>query len=225
MSSESIYIDQENFITENEKIQLLDFFSKSPRLWHKPTGPITLLLDEENKLIYSFIVERIAILLKKKISFICGNFFNTSTPYNIHCDGLTEQPILPTYHVVLIPLNYTPTMPKKTSHLVLFDNFYFIEPTKFFFGESSIHEFKKASYPLKISPEDISNYDLSNTCFKTDLDHLKPEWLRGLTIQQKISWEPQKLIIFPSSQLHCSSNFKNENITSKIGLSMVVNII
>lgn len=225
MNNQLRYCDEENFISAAETELLLEHFLQAPEKWHKPTGPITLSLTEQNHPFVDVLLERISSHLKTSARLVTGNFFSTTAPYIIHCDGKVGHPILPSYHVALLPLCILPKEGTDLSHLVLFNNFYYDEPSKFFLGEPSVEEFKRASYPLKNSPKGISNILLKQELPPSeDLNHLQSSWLQGLTVHKKIPWTPGKLIVFPSAQLHCSSNFKNASIHTKIGLSMVLDV-
>ena len=67
--------------------------------------------------------------------------------------------------------------------------------------------------PLGVMP-----FDESTRC--TYLQHLKPKWLSGLTLWGTLDWSPGNALIFDSTRLHCASDFRQQGIVSKLGISI-----
>ena len=52
------------------------------------------------------------------------------------------------------------------------------------------------------------------------LNHLKKEWLDGLSIDNYFPWKIGSVIAFDSLRLHSASDFNRAGITKKLGLSI-----
>ena len=52
------------------------------------------------------------------------------------------------------------------------------------------------------------------------IDHLKDEWLEGLSVKAYFPWIVASAIVFDSLQLHSAGNFAKQGVTEKIGLSI-----
>jgi hypothetical protein len=182
---------------------------------HKNTGPVTLDLDLTEPLISS-ILER----LKKEIGTFevtAAFFFKTSFPHIIHNDDTFELPD-GVYKAVTLPLQLERSLGEELPKLCFFNQFYFHGPAKFFNGSQDIPTF----YNQQVY--EYTNVDgLTTEEFYDDnklFTHIKPEWLRGLSLHSSIEWKPTTAIVFDSVRLHCASDFRRLNITSKLGISI-----
>jgi hypothetical protein len=204
----------ENFLSYEEILSLVQIFEAGNKLY-KNTGPVTMDLNLTDPLIVT-ILER----LKKEIGefeVTAAFFFKTSFPHIIHNDDTFELPD-GVYKAVTLPLQLEHSLGEELPKLCFFNQFYFHGPAKFFNGSAGIPTY----YNQQI-------YEYSNVDGLTDEEfydgnklftHIKPEWLRGLSLHSSIEWKPTTAIVFDSVRLHCASDFRRLNITSKLGISI-----
>ena len=50
--------------------------------------------------------------------------------------------------------------------------------------------------------------------------HLDPKWLEGLTLHSVLPWIPGNVVVFDCARLHAASDFRQQGIKSKLGLSI-----
>ena len=204
----------ENFLSYEEILSLVQIFEAGNKLY-KNTGPVTMDLNLTDPLIVT-ILER----LKKEIGefeVTAAFFFKTSFPHIIHNDDTFELPD-GVYKAVTLPLQLERSLGEELPKLCFFNQFYFHGPAKFFNGSQDIPTF----YNQQVY--EYTNVDgLTTEEFYDDnklFTHIKPEWLRGLSLHSSIEWKPTTAIVFDSVRLHCASDFRRLNITSKLGISI-----
>lgn len=197
-----------NFITNNERLQLIDYFKSSNKKIYKNTGPITVHLDEndyENELIKN-IIGRVKNEINAEIYF--GHFFYTTIPHIIHNDD--SYNIDSPYKGINIPLEtYEDTF------LCIFEQYYLNGPSKFFNGSNDIIGYYNTHVYEYSNVKKLSSTAFDEQIRKEYLGHIEPLWLQGLSINSMIKQELNSAIIFDTVRLHCSTNFKQ----SKLGLS------
>ena len=105
--------------------------------------------------------------------------------------------------------------------LILFDQYFYHGPAKFFNGETkkrevfyneSITNYKNVSY--------TNNKGIDKNIRKEYLTHCDKKWLKGLSINTVLDWTIGNILCFDSLQLHCSSDFTTQGVFKKIGLSV-----
>ena len=204
----------ENFLSYEEILSLVQIFEAGNKLY-KNTGPVTMDLNLTDPLIVT-ILER----LKKEIGefeVTAAFFFKTSFPHIIHNDDTFELPD-GVYKAVTLPLQLERSLGEELPKLCFFNQFYFHGPAKFFNGSQDIPTF----YNQQVY--EYTNVDgLTTEEFYDDnklFTHIKPQWLRGLSLHSSIEWKPTTAIVFDSVRLHCASDFRRLNITSKLGISI-----
>ena len=209
----------ENFLSVEEISSLVQMFEGTGNKVHKNTGPITLDLNLADPLISS-ILER----LKKAIGNVevtAAFFFKTSFPHIIHNDDTFELPD-GVYKAVTLPLLLEHSLGEELPKLCFFNQFYFHGPAKFFNGSKEIPTY----YNQQV-------YEYSNVDGLVDEDfydgnklftHLRPEWLKGLSLHSILTWKPTSALIFDSVRLHCASDFRRLNVTSKLGISIFTKV-
>ena len=199
-------------------IALFEAQKTEPNAVYKNTGPVTLdLADYLDDPVITNIVQR----LKNEIGpfeITAGFFFTTSYPHVIHNDDTFELPD-GVYRGITLPLQVTRTVPSKEfPQLCFFDQFYFHGPAKFFNGDTNV-----ATYYNKQVYEYSDVDGLVDVQF-VDADklftHLKPSWLKGLSLHSTLEWRPGNALIFDSVRLHCASDFRRLNIQSKLAISI-----
>jgi len=147
-----------------------------------------------------------------------GFFFTTNYPHIIHNDDTFELPD-GVYKGITIPLKAY--VSNSTPKLCFFDQFYFHGPAKFFYGDTNIPTYyNKQLYDYQ-EVDGISDTMLIDESTRVSyLTHLKPKWLNGLTFWGTLDWLPTSALIFDSTRLHCASDFRQQGITHKLGISI-----
>lgn len=214
----------ENFISFEDVSHLIDLFESQktkPNTVYKNTGPVTLdIKDYLNDPIISKIIEK----LKEEIGqfeITAGFFFTTNYPHIIHNDDTFELPI-GVYRGITIPLKVYGT--NRIPDLCFFDQFYFQGPSKFFNGDSDVPTYyNKQVYDYK-DVDGISDMPFDESTRVTYFTHLKTRWLKGLTLWGTLKWKPTSALIFDSVRLHCASDFRQQGIKSKLGISIFTKV-
>ena len=154
-------------------------------------------------------------LLPFKVRY--AHFFDVTDPHIIHNDDEFEFPDC--YKAFTLPLNVYGN--SDDIKLVVFDQYYYGGPAKFFAGEKSI---SKVHYNAPVtSYENVQgcSYTVIEKNMKDEyLGHLRDNWLKGLSVKTMLDWTVGDILCFDSLSLHSSSNFKSKGIDRKIGLSI-----
>lgn len=210
----------ENFLSKEDVDHLISLYSNerantnSPAIY-KNTGPVTLDLK-------NYITDPVITKILEKLKLTLGTFeitaalfFYTETPHIIHNDDTFELPDV--YKAITIPLHIDGTAIPK---LCFFDQFYFHGPAKFFYNSRDIPTYYNKPVYDYADVDSISDtvFDESTRC--TYLTHLNPKWLKGLTLWGTLNWQPGNALVFDSTRLHCASDFTQQGIKSKLGISI-----
>jgi len=185
---------------------------------YKNTGPITLDIEPY---LEDSVVSKIIDKLVKEIGpfeITSGFFFTTNYPHVIHNDDTFKLPD-GVYKGITIPLKAygSDRIPK----LCFFDQFYFHGPAKFFYGDKDIPTYyNKQVYNYKEVDGILDTMLIDESTRVSYLTHLKPKWLTGLTFWGTLDWRPTSALIFDSTRLHCASDFRQQGITHKLGISI-----
>jgi len=59
----------------------------------------------------------------------------------------------------------------------------------------------------------------------TMFDEKYPQWMEGFSIESSCDWVPGDVIVFDCVRLHCASNFLDNGIYKKIGLSLFTSYV
>lgn len=211
-----------DLLTASELLHLINLFEMNKQdisspVVYKNTGPITLdikpyLEDAVVSKVIDNITQRIG-----SFEITAGFFFSTDYPHIIHNDDTFELPD-GVYKAITIPLQIEGNRIPK---LCFFDQFYFHGPAKFFNGEENIPTYyNKQVYEYSQVDGIVTNmfFDESTRC--SYLTHLKPKWLNGLTFWGTLDWKPGNALVFDSTRLHCASDFRQQGIKNKLGISI-----
>lgn len=208
----------DNFLSSVEITHLLNLFKQTQvGKIHKNTGPITLNLEY---FLHDSIVDNIFTKLVDLIGdfqLTSSFFFKVTFPHIIHNDDVFDLPDV--YRGITLPLECQGSFTEYPK-LCFFDQFYFHGPAKFFNGSKDIPTY----YNKQV-------YEYSDVSYKSDkpidpnikeqyFTHLKDNWLEGLSFKSAIDWKPGSAIIFDSTRLHCASDFRKLDITSKTAISI-----
>ena len=211
----------DNFISVDDVDYLIKLFNSqkiAENKVYKNTGPITL--DIEPYLEDSVVSKIIDKLIKEigPFEITSGFFFTTNFPHIIHNDDTFKLPD-GVYKGITIPLKAygSDRIPK----LCFFDQFYFHGPAKFFCGDKDIPTYyNKQVYDYTEVDGILDTMLIDESTRVSYLTHLKPKWLTGLTFWGTLDWRPTSALIFDSTRLHCASDFRQQGITYKLGISI-----
>ena len=210
----------ENFINNDELSTLIEIFESSKKnlpVVYKNTGPETLDLNFIDHPIKQVIFER----LKKYIGpfeITAAFFFKTRFPHIIHNDDTFELPST-VYKGITLPLDLdgpNNCYPK----LCFFNQHYFHGPAKFFNGSEHIPTYYNKQIYNYIDVDGLAKDPIDSSTINQYYTHLKKNWLEGLSHWGVLEWVPGNAIIFDSVRLHCASDFRQQKIKSKLGISI-----
>jgi hypothetical protein len=209
-----------NFLTNDQIIHLINLFETNLKKLNSPvvyknTGPVTLDLKPllEDSIINKILRDLTDIIGIYEIT--AAFFFSTDYPHIIHNDDTFELPDN-VYKGITIPLKIygSENIPK----LCFFDQFYFHGPAKFFKGSSNLPTYyNKQIYDYK-DVEGLVDTSIQDT--ENLFTHLNRQWLEGLSVNSTLSWTPTSALIFDSVRLHCASDFRQQGISRKLGISI-----
>jgi hypothetical protein len=211
----------ENFITPDEVQYLINLYENTGDKIYKNTGPVTkdisklLIADPVMKSIFDRIKERIG-----ECGIFTAMYFNVQTPHIIHNDDDFLSPI--TYKAITLPLRIE-YQEENTGYpkLCFFDQFYLKGPSKFFNGaQVKVEQFYNEPVYSYEDVHNLSDTGIPVEIYNNYLTHLKHNWLKGLSFKQAEVWCPGNAIVFDAVRLHCASDFVNQKIKSKLGISI-----
>lgn len=208
-------------VLSNEKISfLLDHYQNSNKRFIKNTGPEILYVNEGDE-----IIDDILLLLRNRFGQFkvrAAHYFEVENPHILHIDDDFRYPNA--YKAFTIPL-WVDSGDCNKIKLIMFDQYYYGGPVKFFKGESNI---EKTYYNTPLfdysNVENLSKKSILKPIKNTLLTHLKDEWLEGLSIKDVFPWKIGSIIAFDSLRIHCSSDFRKIGIKKKIGISIFTEI-
>ncbi len=213
-----------NFLSEVEQIHLLNIHKDRPdhEKVFKNTGPVVSKLPHESDHHYQNIMKRVESVLDAKIKPFGGNYFTVKKPHILHNDVPKDHAIIPGKCIVL-PLEKVYTTYRlpmlDDAKFYIFDQMYFDRPVKCFKNKDSAQMYEKGNEPI-FEYSGVHNLHQDNRIPNTDTGHMKQEWLEGFSIESECPWVPGDAIIFDCARLHCSSNFLENGMEEKTGLSI-----
>jgi hypothetical protein len=215
----------EDFISPSDVDHLVNLFESQktePNTVYKNTGPVTL--DIANYL-EDPVISKIIVRLKEELGnfeITAGFFFTTNYPHIVHNDDTFELPD-GVYKGVTIPLKTYGS--DSIPDLCFFDQFYFQGPAKFFNGDTDIPTYyNKQVYDYADVDGVVDSMIIDESTRCQYLTHLKTQWLKGLSLWGTLKWKPTSALIFDSVRLHCASDFRQQGITHKLGISIFTKV-
>ena len=195
---------------------LIHYNDSSKKVEQKSTGPKVLYVKEGEG-----VIDNILDKLRQTYGDFevrSAHYFDVTKPHFIHYDDDFYYPQC--YKAFLIPLLVEGATCDKAKFFV-FDQSYYGGPAKFVNGEDVTG--KPVHYNTFLT--DYTDVQDQASCGLNDfelqhLTHLKPKWLKGLSVNKYFDWRIGSIISFDSLNLHCSSDFNKVGITRKIGLSI-----
>ncbi|MBO01936.1 MAG: hypothetical protein CMG35_04785 [Candidatus Marinimicrobia bacterium] len=211
-----------NFLTEQNLSDLYSvWLSTQDSAIEKNTGPITVnLKDIRHEKIIKDVIQKIKNEIGEDCECWGGQFFYTNVPYVVHNDDDIDR-FPNAYKAFSMPIKVWPEEKESSlTELILFEQSYFNGPAKFFKG-GPIQQtyYNVAVYDYK-DVKNIKDIPIPKAITNKLLPHLKSEWLQGLSIDNKFSWQIGDAIVFDSLKLHASTDFRKKGIQSKLGLSL-----
>lgn len=205
----------EDFISQSEIDYLIKLYRTNSQT-EKKTGVNVLGIEN---LLDDSVISGILKKIEKEIGLFevtAGLFFYATYPHIIHNDDTYQLPEN-VYKAISITLEIEGQF-TDFPRLCLFDQFYFHGPAKFFNGDTgglteyntNVYEYSNVNNVVDTALVEGAEY----------LTHLKPMWYKGLSLQSTFKQRPGTAVIFDSTQLHCSSDFRKLGITGKLGLSI-----
>jgi len=195
---------------------LIHYNDSSKKVEQKSTGPKVLYVKEGEG-----VIDNILDKLRQTYGDFevrSAHYFDVTKPHIIHNDDDFDYPQC--YKAFVIPLLVEGATCDKAKFFV-FDQSYYGGPAKFVNGEDVTG--KPVHYNTFLT--DYTDVQDQASCGLNDfelqhLTHLKPKWLKGLSVNKYFDWRIGSIISFDSLDLHCSSDFNAVGITRKIGLSI-----
>jgi hypothetical protein len=203
-------------VLSKEKIKHLIEHYKSSEKIVKNTGPTISYVKEGDGIIDDFL----PILREKFGDFKVrvAHFFEVTHPHIIHIDD--DFKLSNAFKAFTVPLEIREGTDEDLS-LIFFDQYYYHGPSKFVKGSNveklNVHYNNYITNYEQI--ESLSDTDLTDDQKKM-LTHLNPQWYKGLSVQTHFKWKIGSILGFDSLQLHSASNFLDQGIKSKLGLSI-----
>jgi hypothetical protein len=211
----------QDFISLDDVDHLVNLFESQktePNAVYKNTGPVTL---DIKGYLEDPAISKIIVRLKEELGnfeITAGFFFTTNYPHIIHNDDTFELPD-GVYKGITIPLKTYGS--DRIPDLCFFDQCYFHGPAKFFNGDTDIPTYyNKQVYDYKDVDGEIGSMMIDESTRCQYFTHLKTQWLKGLTLWGTLKWKPTSALIFDSTRLHCASDFRQQGITHKLGISI-----
>jgi hypothetical protein len=204
----------EGYIEQYRIEELIKDFKRSTNKIFKNTGPTTVNFDINHSK-YTWLRDKVKHVLGN-VDFTASFFFYTDKPHVIHNDDTYELPKV--YKGITIPLQYLGGF--SYPYLCFFHQYYLEGPAKFFKGGVNFPEFYNKNISDYKDVQGLSEQGISETVRLRYLSHLKPEWLEGLSFDRALPWIPGNMLVFDSTRLHCASNFLQQGIKSKLGISV-----
>jgi len=218
-----------NFLSEPELIHLLNIHKDRPdsEKVFKVTGPIASKLPHKSDKHYQNILSRVEEVLKRKVKPFGGNYFTVKKPHILHNDVPKDHATIPGKCIVL-PLEKVYTkyqLPMlDDAKFYIFDQMYFDRPVKCFKNKEAAKMYAKGNEPI-FTYEDVYNLHEDNRVPDVSTGHMKDEWLEGFSVEAECNWVPGDAIIFDCARLHCASNFLENGMEEKTGLSIFTEFV
>jgi hypothetical protein len=199
-------------------VALFESQKTTPNAVYKNTGPVTLDIKDY---LEDPVISKIIDKLKEELGHFeitAGFFFTTNYPHIIHNDDIFELPV-GVYKGITIPLKTYGS--DRIPDLCFFDQFYFHGPAKFFNGDTNVPTYyNKQVYNYADVDNEVGSMIIDESTRCQYFTHLKTNWLKGLTLWGTLKWRPTSALIFDSVRLHCASDFRQQGITHKLGISI-----
>lgn len=200
-----------NFISQQEVDELVNLYHSSEKK-KKSTGPQIGYAQNE-------LTDKIVDRLKEHygdFEVFRIQFFDVSYPHVIHNDAEPNDKLVE--RAFLFPLWHNG---ESNPSFITFDQWYDKHPAKFF------RDGPEPSSVVTNTPvydyagiENLIAEDFDKTLYEKYFTHMYPQWLNGLSIEKVFTWKPKDCIVFHRHRLHSASDFRKNNITRKIGLSI-----
>lgn len=209
-------IQMHNVLDQQSISDLLEYYHCSDKT-EKNTGPKVVYVKEGDG-----IIDNILPILRLQFGNFkvrSCHFFDVTKPHVLHNDDSFDYP--QSYKAFTIPLWVSKGDCNKIK-LVMFDQYYYDGPAKFFKGEDFSEEpffYNQPVYDYS-RIENLTDKGIPSPIRNAMLSHLNSRWLEGLSVSSFFPWTIGSVIAFDSLRIHCSSNFTKIGVEQKIGLSI-----
>ncbi len=204
-----------NAISSESITSLIDYYNISNSIIQKNTGPKVCVINEGDDVIDNILESLRTEFGNFKVR--TAHYFDVSTPHIVHVDD--DFNYSNSYKAFTIPL-LTEGADCNLAKLIFFDQYYYGGPAKFIRnGPANKVEYYNKNLYVYDDVKGLNNNGIPANVLSM-LSHLRPQWLEGLSINSYFPWTIGSVIAFDSLQLHCASNFKEQGITRKLGISI-----
>lgn len=201
-----------------EKIEFLltTYYNDNNKI-KKATGPTVAQVKEGDGIIDDVIEYLRAEVGDFKIRY--AHYFETDTPHIIHNDDAFDYPQC--YKAFVLPLHLEYATYSSDPSLIVFDQCYFNGPGKFM-NEEDVSEFAVHYNAFVTDYTDVQDKvdDAISDEILEMMPHIKKSWTKGLSVNSILPWRIGDIMMFDSIRLHCASDFRINNISKKIALSI-----
>lgn len=195
---------------------LAHYFSHQEDVITKNTGPKVLQINSNTPVLAKVVNQISNVIGNFEIRY--AHFFDVTAPHMIHNDDTFEYPNC--FKAFTIPLKIYGDL--NDIHLVVFDQHYYGGPAKFVAEEdtSNYNVYYNTFLTDYSDVEELNDVGVDPEIFNKYLTHLRPAWVKGLSINKMLPWTVGNILSFDSLALHCSTDFRNIGVERKIGLSI-----
>lgn len=215
-STHSNPVQLHNVLDEAQIETLLTAYHTSSKI-EKNTGPKVVYVNEGDGLI-----DNVLSYLRDtfgNFKLRSAHFFETDVPHVLHIDDGKDLPNA--FKAFTIPLHTEGKVPSDNAKLIMYDQYYYGGPVKFFAGEETIDEvyYNTPLFDYK-DVDGLNKKGIPNIFKERLIPHIKEEWLEGLSVNCYFPWTIGSIIAFDSLRIHSASDFRRVGIKKKIGLSI-----
>jgi hypothetical protein len=214
----------QGFLSPDEVNQLIELYESGHGRIYKNTGPVTVniktdLMEHE---VFRKIKDRLIPIIGD-FNIYASFFFYVELPHILHNDDAFNFPLL--HRGIALPLRIDYEN-ENTGHpwLCFFDQYYLDGPSKFFNGSDNIPTYYNQCVYEYSQVQNLTDQPFPQEIKQRYLQHVKDNWLQGLSFQSAQAWIPGNAIIFSNCKLHCASDFRKQGIKSKLGISIFTEV-
>lgn len=151
------------------------------------------------------------------------HLFRVEIPFGIHADGSHLDELA--YKQLVIPLEINP-MPLETYLILMNQRIYYAGecPPNLIKKPITFHNKQIYDRVNKVSGY-TNQHEIDDSLIKKYWgdDYYLKDWLKGFTIQLAYKWHIGDILAFDSSTVHAASNFIQDGVQHKVGISVGLN--
>lgn len=206
-----------DFMSQDDMQSLIDYHLNSGTTVYKNTGPSMTNVSKEPA------IERALAKIRElygECTLMNANVFDVDRPHVLHNDLVDSDP---DGLAILVPLQFFGN--NEYPKFYVFDQRFTERPVKLFGNDPEFmpnNVFINAPLKEYDNVEGTVSTPFDWTGVTTEFNHLRPQWLEGLSINSVFDWVPGDAIVFDRCNIHCASDFREIGVTRKIGLSIFI---